>query len=276
MKIFRHTFLGLVGLLMFMALPSTSSAQCGAFSYSYSETSDVYYDWPQTGGPTTVYFAVSVSGSANMPPSCPGISQAKHTPNATLIVGGVGGTTHGTPVCPNCYASVQTTRSMPFSSLVDTPTTDTEGGSVQCTIAGTFFSVGGINNRIEVGQTKSANYGVYTVPPAPHAGILKLEDWCVVGSEPPDWNPDALDLKGDVNVHAYYYSLNICQRPFNAAAGTKWTCGIDSLGSSLSPLVMGADVGDRFGCTNFDKGYKGSFSFVGALKVAWLIFIKTF
>jgi len=272
----RHFFLGLIALLALMSMPSVSSAQCGAFTYSYTGVTDIYYDWPQTGSPTTIYFDTTVSGQANMPPQCPGTSQARHTPTATLKIGGVGNPVSGNSVCPNCYAYVQTATTRPFANFIDNPTTETDSGSVQCTIAGTFWSFGGINYRLIAATTKSANYGAYSVPPAPHTGILKLEDWCTLGTEPPDWNPDALDLKGDTNVHSYYYSLNMCRRPFNAAAGTPWQCGITSAGTSLSPLVMGADEGTRFGCTNFDKGSHGDFSFIGAIKVAWLIFVRTF
>jgi hypothetical protein len=235
----RHTLM----MLVVLAVPAFAHGTCSPYPYNFSEVDQVAVDLRDQAPPTTIYYTVTVSGTTSMDPNC--VPAARHYAKVYNQFNGVGGWTTGQQVCTNCFTTASSTTTANY--LADFYGNTADGGGAFCTVGGNFISFPSLTFDFEEATTKSQNTWTHTP-----SGNWLINDWCNSTSEPPDWNPNAVN--GDPSGHSYYESLNECKRVRGAAAGTPWTCFF-----TQAPLITDTST-LRVNCTNHDKNVQG-FSF---------------
>jgi hypothetical protein len=117
------------------------------------------------------------------------MSSAVHTPYVTNTMGSSGGTSTGPGVCPTCYTTFYTTL-----DIVGVPGViylDGGAGRMQCSIAGTFFSLSNLFN-FEVAYTRFVTMGYTPDPGPPPQRFYNVSPYCTPQTTPPDWNAAGL------------------------------------------------------------------------------------
>jgi hypothetical protein len=238
-----------LAVVFLLSVPSTNAQM----QPKYSTVHNSSVTWDSNGNPTIV--SQFITQGYTVCGQC--VPQWQHQARATQQWAGGRGSSGGTHYdqwrCVTCNLYAESDGSITAQNPADIGNliNEDDSGQVQCTQAGTFFSVTDFFDW-ELAYTRSKNTGTKAVlspVPCPQGTCYdwQITAYCSAVTSPPDWNPpDALLGIQYSYLQGYYWDgINVCFRI--TGTGQSWVCLLPHGPALFYPIGSGLYPGN---CTH--------------------------